>query len=49
MTNLLSILKTQFNNHMSKTFKQIIQEENLCEIFKQKDTLEEEEAKYVLY
>lgn len=32
---------------MNKTFQQIIEEEGLCELFKQKNTLEEEEAKYV--
>lgn len=47
VANLFSTLKTQLNYHMSETFKQIIEEENLSELFTNKNTLLEEDAKYV--
>lgn len=34
---------------MSKYFKQIIEEENLLELFTKKNSLSEEVAKYVLF
>ncbi|CAI6350186.1 unnamed protein product [Macrosiphum euphorbiae] len=45
VTNLLSTLKTQIRNLMSKHFEQIIEEENLSELFTKKNALNEEEAK----
>ncbi|XP_025195150.1 uncharacterized protein LOC112594546 [Melanaphis sacchari] len=45
VTNLLTTLKTQINNLMSKHFEQIIEEENLSELFTKKNSLNEEEAK----
>lgn len=47
VTNLFVTLKTQFNNHMSKYFERITEEENLTELFTQKNSLNEEVAKYV--
>lgn len=49
MANLLFTLKTQFSNHMTKYFKQIIDEENLLELFTKKNALNEEISKYVLF
>lgn len=48
VTNLLSTLKTQIRNLMSKHFEQIIEEENLSELFTEKNELNEEEAKYIV-
>lgn len=48
-TNLLSTLKTQLYNHMSKNFETIIEDENLCELFEEKNSLNEETAKYILH
>ncbi|XP_022160013.1 uncharacterized protein LOC111026264 [Myzus persicae] len=45
VTNLLSTLKTQISNLMSRHFEQIIEEENLSELFTKKIALNEEEAK----
>lgn len=45
VTNLLTTLKTQINSLMSKHFEQIIEEENLSELFTKKNSLNEEEAK----
>ncbi|XP_015370525.1 PREDICTED: uncharacterized protein LOC107166392 [Diuraphis noxia] len=45
VSNLLSTLKTQISNLMSKHFEQIIEEENLSELFAKKNTLKEEEAR----
>lgn len=48
VTNLLTTLKTQINSLMSKHFEQIIEEENLSELFTKKNSLNEEEAKYII-
>jgi len=48
VTNLLSTLKTQISSLMSKHFEQIIEEENLSELFTKKNALNEEEAKYII-
>lgn len=48
VSNLLSTLKTQINILMSKHFDQIIEEENLSELFSKKNALNEEEAKYII-
>jgi len=48
VTNLMSTLKTQIRNLMSKHFEQIIEEENLSELFTKKNALNEEEAKYII-
>lgn len=48
-TNLLSTLKTQLYNNMSNNFERIIEEENLCELFEEKSSLNEETAKYVFF
>jgi len=48
VTNLLSTLKTQIRNLMSKHFEQIIEEENLSELFTKINALNEEEAKYII-
>lgn len=47
LTNLLSTLKSQFYEHMSKNFEQLIKEENVSELFSKNKSLTEEEAKYV--
>lgn len=49
VSNLLSTLKTQISNLMSKHFEQIIEEENLSELFSKKNALNEEEAKYIIF
>jgi hypothetical protein len=46
-TNLLSTLKTQLYNNMSNNFERIVEDENLCELFEEKSSLNEEIAKYV--
>jgi len=48
VTNLLTTLKSQISNLMSKHFEQIIEEENLSELFTKKNSLNEEEAKYII-
>lgn len=47
LTNLLSVLKSQFYEHMSKNFEQLLKEENVSELFSKKKLLTEEETKYV--
>lgn len=48
ITNLLSTLKTSLNNHMSKSFERIIVDENVKELFANKNVLDKEEETYVL-
>lgn len=48
-TNLLSTLKTQLYDHMSKNFETIKEDENLCELFDEKSSLDEKTAKYVFH
>lgn len=47
VTNILSALKMQMYNSMTKAFEENIKEENLTELFK-KEALTEQESKYII-